>query len=91
MSFFQTYALAAGTIALAGAFFFWLGWSKLSGLHAKGLPWKVVMRHAVRGTGESAREGLYFCVFGGFIVVFAAFAVGSLALVQLLVPSSHLR
>lgn len=86
MSFFQKYALVAAIISLVGVFFSVIGlrmWLRLR----PNLPWRAIWWHAWKGTGETARSGLYFMVFGGFMVVFALFATGSLALVEfLLVP-----
>ncbi len=88
MSFTTKFTLAAGVISLVGLFFFVLGLRQLARSHAR-LPWRTVIREGFRemtgrrqATGKG--NGLYFCLFGAFMIAICLAGVGSLLLIQFL-------
>ncbi len=88
MSFAAKFTLAAGMISLVGVFFVVLGWRQLVRSRAR-LPWRTVIREGFRemtgrrqATGKGG--GLYFCLFGAFVVVICVSSVGLLWLMRFL-------
>jgi len=88
MSFALKFTLAAGVISLVGLCFFVLGLRQLARCRAR-LPWGTVIREGFRemtgrrqATGKG--NGLYFCLFGAFMIAICLAGVGVLLLLQLL-------
>jgi hypothetical protein len=88
MSFAIKFTLAAGVISLVGLFFLVLGLRQLARSRAK-LPWRTVIREGfLEMTGQRPATGkgggLYFCLFGAFMIAICLAGAAVLLLMRLL-------
>ncbi|HSH94153.1 MAG TPA: hypothetical protein VK968_08405, partial [Roseimicrobium sp.] len=90
MSFFGKFTLAASVVASAGMFFVAVGVRQLIRSRA-GFPWSTAIRESFREMlgrrpASGKGKGLYFSLFGVFLMVVCASSVGLLWLTQFAAP-----